>query len=152
MFTDVVGSTEHLGSLGDRGWADLLETHDARVRAQLRRFGGQEIDTAGDGFFAWFPSATAAIRCAIAVREAVVEIGVELRIGIHTGECEIVGDKLRGMAVHIGARVGSKAGAGEILVSRTVRDLLIGSAFVFEGRGEHQLKGVGGTWLLYAVV
>jgi class 3 adenylate cyclase len=151
MFTDVVGSTERAGSLGDRAWADLLEAHNARVRAQLRRFGGREIDTAGDGFLAWFTSPTIALRCAMAVRDAVAEIGVDLRIGIHTGECEVVGDKLRGMAVHIGARVGSIAGAGEILVSRTVRDLLTGAPFRFEDRGEHELKGVGGSWELSAL-
>ncbi len=124
MFTDVVGSTEQARALGDREWANLLEAHNARVRAELRRFGGREIDTAGDGFLASFDSPAAAIRCAGAVLDSVRAIGVDLRIGLHTGECDVVGDKLRGIAVHIGARVASTAGAGEILVSQTVKDLV----------------------------
>jgi class 3 adenylate cyclase len=151
MFTDVVGSTERARALGDRGWADLLEAHNARVRAELRRFGGREIDTAGDGFLASFGSPASAIRCARAVLESVREIGVDIRIGIHTGECEVVGDKLRGIAVHIGARVASKAGPGEILVSQTVQDLVAGSGLSFEDRGSHELKGVSGVWRLYSI-
>ena len=152
MFTDVVGSTERAKALGDRAWADLLEVHNARVRAAIRRHGGREIDTAGDGFLVAFDSPAAAIRCAVGAMESVREIGVDLRIGLHTGECEVVGDKLRGIAVHIGARVASNAGPGEILVSQTVADLVAGSAFEFESRGTHELKGVSGEWRLYAVV
>jgi class 3 adenylate cyclase len=152
MFTDVVGSTERARELGDRAWADLLELHNARTRAELHRFGGREIDTAGDGFLASFGSPTASIECARSVLRAVEEIGVELRIGVHTGECDVVGGKLRGIAVHIGARVASKAGAGEIMVSQTVKDLMAGSALEFEDRGAHALKGVPGEWRLYSVV
>jgi class 3 adenylate cyclase len=151
MFTDVVGSTERARALGDRAWADLLEAHNARVRAELRRFGGREIDTSGDGFLTWFDSPASAISCARAVLGSVQEIGVNLRIGLHTGECDIVGEKLRGIAVHIGARVASDAGAGEILVSQTVKDLLAGSGIEFRERGSHELKGVPGEWHLYSV-
>ena len=151
MFTDIVGSTERTRSLGDRAWTDLLEQHHARVRAELRRFDGREIDDAGDGFLASFGSPTAAIECAKALRGSVGEVGLELRIGLHTGECELVGGKLRGIAVHIGARVGAEAVAGEILVSQTVRDLLAGSGIGFVDRGAHELKGVAGEWRLYAV-
>jgi class 3 adenylate cyclase len=152
MFTDVVGSTARARALGDRAWADLLEVHNARVRAELRRFGGREIDTAGDGFLAAFDSPASAIKCARAVLGSVHEIGVDLRIGLHTGECDVVGDKLRGIAVHIGARVASKAGAGETLVSQTVKDLVAGSGIEFQDRGLHELKGVPGEWRLYAVI
>jgi class 3 adenylate cyclase len=152
MFTDVVGSTERARALGDRAWADLLEVHNARVRAELRRFGGREIDTAGDGFLASFDSSTSAIKCARAVVGSVREIGVDLRIGLHAGECDVVGDKLRGIAVHIGARVASKAGAGETLVSQTVKDLVAGSGIEFKDRGLHELKGISGEWHLYSVI
>jgi class 3 adenylate cyclase len=151
MFTDVVGSTERARALGDQAWTDLLEVHNARVRAQLRLFGGREIDTAGDGFLTTFDSPTTAIGCARAVLGSVREIGVDLRIGLHTGECEVIGDKLRGIAVHIGARVASKAGAGEILVSQTVKDLVAGSGIEFQDRGSHELKGIPGEWRLYSV-
>jgi class 3 adenylate cyclase len=150
-FTDVVGSTRRAAELGDRAWSDLLETHHARIRDELRRFGGREIDTAGDGFFVAFDSPAVAIRWATAVINATREIGVEIRVGMHTGECEIVDGKLRGMAVHIGARVGSSAGAGEVLVSETVKQLVVGSGIEFDDRGEHDLKGVEGRWRLYAV-
>jgi class 3 adenylate cyclase len=152
MFTDVVGSTERAQVLGDRAWADLLEVHHSRVRAELRRFGGREIDTAGDGFLASFDSPASAIKCAREVLRSVREIGVDLRIGLHTGECDVVGGKLRGIAVHIGARVASKAGAGEILVSQTVRDLVAGSVIEFQDRGSHELKGIPGEWRLYSVI
>jgi class 3 adenylate cyclase/alpha-beta hydrolase superfamily lysophospholipase len=152
MFTDVVGSTARAGALGDRAWSDLLRAHDSRLRAQLRRFGGREIDTAGDGFLASFPSPTAAIRCARAVQEAVREIGVEVRIGIHTGECEVADEKLRGVTVHIGARVAATADAGEVVVSQTVKDIATGSGFVFDDAGEHELKGVPDRWHLYRVI
>jgi class 3 adenylate cyclase len=151
VFTDVVGSTERARELGDRAWADLLEAHNTRVRAELARFGGREIDTAGDGFLASFTSPTQAIRCSRTVMRAVREIGVDIRIGIHTGECESVDGKLRGIAVHTGARVASLAGAGEILVSQTVRDLMAGGGIEFEDRGTHALKDVPGEWRLFAV-
>jgi class 3 adenylate cyclase len=152
MFTDVVGSTAKAGELGDSAWADLLRAHDSRLREQLRRFGGREIDTAGDGFFATFASPTAAIRCGHAVLSAVRDIGVELRVGIHTGECEVSGDKPRGLTVHIGARIAAEAHAGEVLVSQTVKDIVTGSPFAFEDAGEHELKGVPDRWHLYRVV
>jgi class 3 adenylate cyclase len=150
-FTDVVGSTRRAAELGDRAWSDLLETHNARIRDELRRFGGREIDTAGDGFFVAFDSPAVAIRWATAAINAMREIGVEVRIGLHTGECEVVDGRLRGVAVHIGARVGSTAGAGEVLVSETVKQLVVGSGIEFDDRGEHDLKGVEGRWRLYAV-
>ncbi len=126
--------------------------HNTRVRTELRRFGGREIDTAGDGFFASFDSPASAIKCARAVHGSMGEIGVDLRIGLHTGECDVVGDKLRGIAVHIGARVASKAGAGETLVSQTVRDLVAGSGIEFHDRGLHELRGVPDEWHLYSVI
>jgi class 3 adenylate cyclase len=152
MFTDVVGSTARAEALGDRAWSDLLRAHDSRLRAELHRFGGHEIDTAGDGFFASFASPTAAIHCARAVQAAVREIGIEVRIGLHTGECEVSGEKLRGVAVHIGSRVAGKAHAGEVVVSQTVRDIASGAGFVFEDAGEHELKGIPDRWHLYRVV
>lgn len=151
MFTDVVGSTTRAEALGDRAWADLLRAHDSRLRSELHRFGGREIDTAGDGFFASFDSPTSAIRCALAVRSSVRELGIEVRIGLHTGECEVVGEKLRGLAVHIGARVAAKASGGEVLVSQTVKDIASGTGFAFDDGGEHELKGVPGRWRIYRV-
>ncbi len=152
MFTDIVGSTERARALGDSAWADLLAKHDALVRAELRRSGGEEIDTAGDGFFASFASPTAGIRCAEAVREAATQIGIQVRVGLHTGECDMIGSKPRGIAVHIGARVAAAAGAGEVLISQTVKDLVAGSGLPLEDAGEHDLKGVPGRWHLYRVV
>jgi class 3 adenylate cyclase len=152
MFTDIVGSTELARHLGDSAWADLLERHEALVRAELRRFGGQEVDTAGDGFLASFSSPTAAIRCARAVREAVANTGIRIRTGLHTGECDVIGGKPRGIAVHIGARVTAEADAGEVLISQTVRDLVVGSGLTLEDAGEHELKGVPDRWHLYRVV
>lgn len=152
MFTDVVASTERAGALGDSAWSDLVRAHDSRLRAELRRFGGREIDTAGDGFFASFASPSAAIRCAQAVQGSVREIGVNVRIGLHTGECEVASGKLRGVAVHIGARVAGKAHAGEVLVSQTVKDIATGSGVIFEDAGEHELKGIPDRWHLYRVV
>jgi len=152
LFTDVVGSTARADAIGDRAWSDLLEEHGARVRKELERFGGREVDDAGDGLFAAFDSATSAIRCAQAVRAAIADLGIELRIGLHTGECEVVGHKLRGIGVHIGARVAAAAAAGEVLVSQTVKDVAAGSGFGFEDAGEHELKGVPGRWRLYRVV
>jgi len=151
LFTDLVGSTEKAVELGDRGWRELLEQHHARTRAQLSRFRGIELDTAGDGFFARFDGPARAIRCACAVRDAVSELGLEVRAGLHTGECEVMDGKVAGVAVSIGARVAARASAGEVLVSQTVKDLVAGSGIEFEDRGGAELKGVPGEWRLYAV-
>ena len=152
LFTDIVGSTKLAASMGDRRWAELLEDHHQLIRRELDRFRGREIDTAGDGFLATFDGPARAIRCASAIREAVKGLGIEIRAGLHTGECELVGEKMRGVAVHIGARVAALAGPGEILVSRTVKDLVAGSALAFEDRGPHALKGVPSDWQLFAVL
>jgi class 3 adenylate cyclase len=151
MFTDIVASTERAAALGDRAWRDLVERHHAAVRHQLNRFRGREVDTAGDGFFATFDGPARAIRCSEAIHDAVRDLGIEVRIGLHTGECELFDDKVSGMAVNIGARVGSRAGSGEILVSRTVVDLVAGAGIEFADRGMHVLKGVPGEWQLFAV-
>ena len=152
LFTDIVGSSERAAELGDRRWRELLEQHHAAVRRELQRWQGREVDTAGDGFFATFDGPARAIRCACAARDAVRELGLDIRAGLHTGECELLGEKLAGIAVHTGARVAGAAAAGEVLVSSTVKDLVAGSGIEFEERGEHELKGVPGTWRLYAVV
>ena len=151
LFTDIVGSTEQATAAGDQRWAAMLEAHHAAVRRQLERFRGREIDTAGDGFFVAFDGPARGIRCAVAIRDAVRLLGLEIRAGLHTGECEKVGDKLTGIAVNVGARVGALAGSGEVLVSSTVVDLVAGSGLVFEDRGEHELKGVPGPRRLFAV-
>jgi pimeloyl-ACP methyl ester carboxylesterase/class 3 adenylate cyclase len=151
LFTDIVGSTERAAELGDRPWRDVLDRHHAIVRANLSRFRGRELDTAGDGFFASFDGPARAIRCAQAVSAAVGDLGLEVRAGVHTGECEVVGDKFGGIGVHIGARVAAEAGPGEVLVSGTVKDLVAGSGLQFEDRGTTELKGVPGTWHLFAV-
>jgi class 3 adenylate cyclase len=151
MFTDIVASTERAHEVGDRAWRELLEGHHALVRRELERFRGREIDTAGDGFLAAFDGPARAIRCACAIRDAVRGVGLELRAGLHTGECEVLGDKLAGVAVHIGARVAAKAAAGEVLVSSTVRDLVAGSGLEFEDRGTQELKGIPGAWRLFSV-
>ncbi len=151
LFTDLVGSTAKLAELGDARWRELAERHHALIRQQLSRFRGREIDTAGDGFFATFDGPIRAIRCAQAIREAVGELGLEIRAGLHTGECEVVGDKITGIAVNIGARVAARAEAGEILVSSTVKDIVAGSGLSFEDRGLAELKGVPGQWQLHAV-
>jgi class 3 adenylate cyclase len=151
LFTDIVGSTERATELGDRRWRELLEAHHSTVRRQLERFRGREIDTAGDGFLASFDGPARAIRCARAAVDAVGELGLEIRAGVHTGECEVAGGKLAGIAVHIGARVAGRADPGEVLVSSTVRDLVAGSGLEFEDRGAAALKGVPGEWRLYAV-
>jgi class 3 adenylate cyclase/pimeloyl-ACP methyl ester carboxylesterase len=150
MFTDLVGSTERAAKLGDRAWRELLAKHHALVRRELARFRGEERDTAGDGFFASFDGPARAIRAAQAIVDRVHELGLEVRIGIHVGECELHEDKLSGIAVNIGARIATTAGAGEVIVSSTVRDLVAGSGLTFEDRGERALKGVPGTWQLYA--
>ena len=152
MFVDIVDSTKRAAELGDRRWTDLLESFYAVVRRDLDRYGGREVDTAGDGLFASFDGPVRAIRCATALTEAVASLSLDIRTGIHTGECERMGDNVRGLAVVIGARVGALAGPGEILVSRTVQDLVVGSGLIFEEAGEHELKGVPDRWRLYRVV
>jgi class 3 adenylate cyclase len=151
LFTDIVGSTERAAALGDRAWRDLLAQHHAAVRRHLARFRGEELDTAGDGFFATFDGPARAIRCAQAVVADLGELGLHLRAGLHTGECEQHDGKLAGIAVSIGSRVAAEAGAGEVVVSRTVKDLVAGSGIEFEERGMRALKGVPGEWMLYAV-
>jgi class 3 adenylate cyclase len=152
LFTDIVGSTKRAAELGDRRWRDLLDSHDQLVRRQLERFRGQEVNTAGDGFLATFDGPGRAIQCACAIRDAVHALGIAVRVGLHTGEIEVRGDDVAGMAVHIGARVAGRATNDEVLVSSTVRDLVVGSGIAFEDRDEHELKGVPGTWRLFAVV
>jgi class 3 adenylate cyclase len=149
LFTDIVGSTEHARALGDRSWRELLEDHRTIVRKELERFRGREIDTAGDGFFVTFDSPTRAIRCAAAIGQAVRPLGIELRAGIHTGECQVAGDDLSGIHVHMGARVAAEAGPGEVLVSSTVRELVEGSDIRFEDRGRFVLKGIEGERQLF---
>jgi class 3 adenylate cyclase len=151
LFTDIVGSSEKLASLGDRAWRKLLERHHQLVRRQLVRFRGQEVDTAGDGFFASFDGPARAIRCACAIVAAMPELGLDVRAGLHTGECELVDGKVAGIAVHTGARVAAHAERGQVLVSSTVKDLVAGSGLGFEERGTHKLKGIPGEWRLYAV-
>jgi class 3 adenylate cyclase/pimeloyl-ACP methyl ester carboxylesterase len=151
LFTDIVDSTRRAAEMGDRDWHALLDAHDAIVRAQLNRFRGREVNTSGDGFLAMFDGPQRAIRCAMAIRDAVQALGIEVRAGLHTGECEIRGDDIGGIAVHIGARVSALAGANDVLVSSTLRDLVIGSGLEFEDRGAHELKGVPGEWRLFAV-
>lgn len=150
LFTDIVGSTERAAAMGDRRWGDLLEAHYAMIRRECTRFRGHEIDTAGDGFLASFDGPARAIRCACAIVEAARRQGVEVRAGLHTGECELVGGKLRGIAVHTGSRIAGMARPGEVLVSSTVKDLVAGSAISFEDRGDHALRGVPGRWRLLA--
>jgi class 3 adenylate cyclase len=137
--------------MGDRRWQDIIQSYYGAVRAELARFRGTEISTAGDGVFASFDGPARAIRCGLAISEAVRRFGIEVRIGVHTGECELVAGKIGGIAVHIGARVAALAQSGEVLVSTTVRDLVAGSGLQFEDRGVHTLKGVPGNWSLYAV-
>jgi class 3 adenylate cyclase len=151
MFTDIVDATRKAAELGDRRWRDLLAVHHALVRDELVKFRGREIDTAGDGFLAAFDGPARAIRAAAAVTEGVRKLGIEVRAGVHTGECDVMGPKLGGLAVHIGARVASLAKPGEVLVSSTVKDLVVGSGLRFVDRGWHTLKGVPGEWSLYAV-
>jgi class 3 adenylate cyclase/dienelactone hydrolase len=150
LFTDIVGSTEKMSELGDAGWRELLERHHALVRGQLSRGRGREVDTAGDGFFAAFDGPARAVRCAKAIVDGVRELGIDVRSGLHTGECELVDGKVTGIAVHTGARVAAHAGPGEVLVSSTVKDLVAGSGLEFVDRGVHELKGVPGEWRLYA--
>jgi class 3 adenylate cyclase len=151
LFTDIVESTRHAADAGDRDWHSLLDAHDAVVRSQLARFRGREVNTTGDGFLAMFDGPQRAIRCAMAIRDAVQALGIEVRAGLHTGECEVRGDDIGGIAVHIGARVSALAGPNDVLVSSTLRDLVIGSGLEFADRGTHELKGVPGEWHLFAV-
>jgi len=151
LFTDIVGSSERATELGDRRWRGLLEAHHAAVRRELERFRGRELDTAGDGFLASFDGPARAIRSARAAVDAVRGIGLDIRAGVHTGECEVIGEKLAGIAVHIGARVAGQARPGEVLVSSTVRDLVAGSGLEFEDRGQTALKGIPGEWRLFAL-
>ena len=151
MFTDIVGSTDRAVSLGDTKWRELLDAHDALIRRQLDRFRGQEVKTLGDGFMATFDGPARAIQCAASICSGVRGLGMEIRTGIHTGEVEVRGDDIGGIAVHLAKRIESLAAPGEVLVSRTVVDLVAGSVIEFEDRGEQELKGVRGSWRLYAV-
>ena len=151
LFTDIVRATETAARLGDRRWGELLARHHEAVRRELQRFRGREIDTAGDGFFATFDGPARAVRCACAIGDALRPLGLEVRAGLHTGECEMIGDKVGGIAVHIGARIAACAVAGEVLVSGVVKDLVSGSGLSFNDRGQQTLKGVPGQWQLYAV-
>jgi class 3 adenylate cyclase len=152
LFTDVVGSTAKAAELGDRGWKELVEEHHWRVRGQLARYRGVEVDAAGDGFFATFDGPARAVRCAMSIVGAIAPLGIEVRAGVHTGEVETIDRKVGGMAVVIGARVGASAGPSEVLVSQTVKDLVAGSGLSFEDAGEHELKGVPDRWRLFRVV
>jgi pimeloyl-ACP methyl ester carboxylesterase len=151
LFTDIVGATERAAAIGDRRWHDLLEGHNALVRRELARCRGREIHTSGDGFLATFDGPARAVRCACSISKDVQALGLDVRAGLHTGECEIMGDDVGGIAVHIGARVAALAGPGEVLVSSTVKDLVAGSGLAFADRGTRPLKGVPGEWRLFAV-
>jgi class 3 adenylate cyclase len=151
LFTDIVDSTIKATELGDRRWRELLERHNTLVRRELIRFRGREIDSAGDGFLVTFDGPARAIRCASAIVAGVDDLGLTIRAGLHTGECEIADGKVAGIAVHTGARVAALANAGEVLVSSTVRDLVAGSGIEFTERGPHELKGIPGEWRLFAL-
>jgi class 3 adenylate cyclase len=151
LFTDIVRSTERAVEVGDRRWRDVLEDHHAAVRRELSRFRGREIDTSGDGFFAIFDGPARAVRCACEIVEGVRSLDLEIRAGLHTGECELIGGKVGGLAVHTCARIVAKAAPGEVLVSRTVKDLVAGSGLGFVDRGVQRLKGIPDEWQLFAV-
>jgi class 3 adenylate cyclase len=151
MFTDIVGSTEHASRLGDGRWRALLRDHNDLVRSRLDRWHGREVKTIGDGFLATFDGPARAVHCAAELVEAVESLGLRIRTGLHTGECELVGSDVAGIAVHIGARVAEEAQPGEVLASSTVKDLVVGSGLRFLDRGQHELKGVPDTWRLYAL-
>ncbi len=152
LITDIVNSTGLLSSIGDRAWSQLLDRHNEVIRSEIERWRGQEVNTAGDSFFVTFDGTARAVQAAHAMIKEVVPLGVEIRIGLHTGEVEIVDGKAAGAAVHIGARISSLAGPSEVLVSRTVKETITGSGITFNDRGTHQLKGVPGEWQLYATV
>ena len=151
LFTDIVGSTEKAAALGDHRWHDLLDTHHTAIRRTLSRFRGHEIKTTGDGVLATFDGPARGVRCACAIADEIRPLGIEVRAGLHTGECEVIGNDIGGIAVHIGARVAALAGASEVLVSSTVKDLVAGSGLRFGDRGNHSLKGVPGDWRIFAV-
>lgn len=151
LFSDIVDSTSQASAMGDRAWRDRLDSHDAMVRRQLARFRGKEVKTTGDGFVATFDGPARAIQCGCALRDGAQQLGVDVRVGLHSGEVELRGDDIAGIGVHTGARVLALAEPGEVLVSRTVADLVAGAGFDFDDRGEHELKGVPGSWRLYAV-
>jgi class 3 adenylate cyclase/pimeloyl-ACP methyl ester carboxylesterase len=151
LFTDIVRSTEKAAEMGDRRWREVVQAHHANVRALLARYRGKEVDTAGDGFFATFDGPVRALRCAKAIADSVQTLGIEIRAGLHTGECEVIDNKVGGLAVSIGARICGLAGPSEVLASQTITDLVAGSGLRFEGRGSHQLKGVPGEWRLFAL-
>ena len=152
LFTDIVGSIERLSTLGDSEWRSILARHDERARAEIERYRGRYVDSTGDGLFATFDGPARAVRCAQAIGASVRDIGTQIRAGMHTGEVELDGGAVRGIAVHIGARVAALAGPSEVVVSQTVRDLVAGSGLTFEDAGEHELKGVPDRWHLYRVV
>ncbi len=152
LFTDIVGSTDRAVELGDRAWRELLDQHDALVQHEVVRNGGTIVDTAGDGVFSRFDGPARAVRAAVAIGNAVGSLGLEVRAGVHTGEVELAGDKVAGVAVHVGARISALAGPGDVLVSGTVKDLVAGSGIEFAERGETELKGVPGTWRVYEVI
>ncbi|HEX3326407.1 MAG TPA: adenylate/guanylate cyclase domain-containing protein, partial [Actinomycetota bacterium] len=152
LFTDIVESTEKQASLGDYAWKGLIERHHALVREELNRWHGVENDTAGDGFYATFDGPARAIRCALEVKDRVRELGIEIRAGIHTGECELIDGKIGGISVTIGARVAATAVGSEVRISQTVKDLVAGSGLTFQDAGDHELKGVPDRWHLYRVV
>jgi class 3 adenylate cyclase len=151
LFTDIVGSTEHASTRGDRTWREILDAHDSMVRRQIERFRGREINTTGDGFLVTFDGPARAVACGRAIRDGAQPLAIDVRVGVHVGEVELRGDDVMGTAVNIAARVASAAKPGEVLVSRTVTDLVSGSGLAFDGRGLHQLKGVPGTWDLFAL-
>jgi class 3 adenylate cyclase len=151
LFTDIVGSTEKATALGDHRWRDLLDSHHATIRRNLGRFRGKEVKSTGDGILATFDGPARGVRCACAIAEEIRPLGIDIRAGLHTGECEMIGDDVRGIAVHIGARVAALAGAGEVLVSSTVKDLVAGSGLRFADRGNQSLKGIPDEWHIYAV-
>jgi class 3 adenylate cyclase len=150
LFTDIVGSTEKAAALGDQRWRDLLSKHHATIRRNLARFRGHEVKMTGDGFLATFDGPARGVRCACVIAEEIKSLGIEIRAGLHTGECEMIGTDVGGIAVHTGARVAALAGPGEVLVSSTVKDLVAGSGLRFVDRGVHSLKGVPGEWRVFA--
>ncbi|HEX6580500.1 MAG TPA: adenylate/guanylate cyclase domain-containing protein [Actinomycetota bacterium] len=151
MFSDIVSSTERAAAIGDRRWRELLDRHDELIRDELARHGGRAIKTTGDGFLALFDGPARAIRCSVAIRQALEAEGVEVRIGLHSGEVELRGEDVGGIAVNLGARVAATAAPGEVVVSSTVRDLVAGSGITFVDRGEHDLKGMPDRWRLFAI-